>query len=209
MEAVSPRRRFSRNERLIGVALFVWVAITAVALGLYLSMRNREPPLPELYDVAAFSFTDQNGQPFRSEALKGQVWVANFIFTRCPTICPLFTKKMAEVQKGTPSSVRLLSFTVDPAYDKPEVLKAYAETHHADPRRWTFLTGDRELLKKTIVDDMKIHVSDETADLMMLAHGGHFVLVDGNGHIRGYYNSEDEDAVPKLVHDATRLARGD
>jgi protein SCO1/2 len=167
--------------------------------------------LPVLFQVPSFAFTDQDGATFKSdEKLRGKVWAANFVFTRCPTICPLFTKKMAEVQQGAApldDSVRLVSFTVDPAYDTPAVLKAYADKHHAKAGLWSFLTGTHEQLKKTIVTDLKIHMTDESDDIMAIAHGGHFVLVDGEMNVRGYYNSEDEDAVQRLVADMTKLVK--
>lgn len=180
----------------------------AVLLFAYKPRPSGPPPLyPDA--VPHFVFTDENDQVFRSEQeLAGKVWVANFVFTRCPTICPLFTKKMAEVQKEAlplRASMRLVSFTVDPAFDTPAVLKAYAEKHKAEPGFWHFLTGSHDALKKTIVTDLKIHMSDESEDIMAIAHGGHFVLVDQQMRLRGYYNSEDEDAVARLVADMKKV----
>lgn len=209
------KKTFTRSERVLLVAIALWVAVMGVGVGSWIYVRKmaaapQESALPKLYPVPPFTFTDQNGQPFSSESLKGKVWVANFIFTRCPTICPMFTAKMASVQKSVlpyKDQVHLISFTVDPAYDTPAVLKAYAEQHHANPELWTFLTGTREGLQKTIVGDLKINMGEESDNLMAIAHGGHFVLVDQEMNVRGYYNSEDEDAVERLVADAAGLIR--
>ena len=92
-------------------------------LGLLLlgSCTKREP-LPVLGLVPSFQLTDQSGAAYSSKALEGQVWVANFVFTRCPTICPTFTAKMATIQKKTGDDVRLVSFTVDPEFDTADKL---------------------------------------------------------------------------------------
>lgn len=190
------------------------VVLPLLVLGV---VRARAPePLPRLGTLPAFTFTRQDGQPFGLEQLRGKPWVANFIFTRCPTICPLFTQKMKGVQERTADvgeKLPLVSFSVDPKYDTPERLDAYAKKYGANPARWSFLTGDFERLKETIVGGFKISMGRETEDdaqdLLTIFHGTHFVLVDGQGEIRGYYNSNDAEATERLVRDAGRLARGE
>ncbi|HSP78334.1 MAG TPA: SCO family protein [Myxococcaceae bacterium] len=193
---------------------YLWVALLAaaglVALGVGL-LRPRAEPLERLGTLPSFTFTRQDGQPFGTEQLKGRTWVANFIFTRCPTVCPVFTQKMARVQKRTAAlgeRLRLVSFSVDPQYDTPERLAAYAEKYGAQPARWSFLTGEYTRLKDTIVNGFKVSMGRESADendVNGIFHGTHFVLVDGSGEIRGYYNSEHDDAVERLLRDAERL----
>ncbi|KFA93020.1 photosynthetic protein synthase I [Archangium violaceum Cb vi76] len=177
-------------------------------------VRPREEPLPRLGRLPAFTFTRQDGEPFGLKQLEGQPWVANFIFTRCPTICPVFTRKMAGVQKQTAELGRelaLVSFSVDPKYDTPERLTDYARKHGADPKRWSFLTGDYQQLKDTIVGGFKIAMGREEgadeSDIASIFHGSHFVLVDRTGEIRGYYNSEHDDDVARLVLDTARLVK--
>jgi protein SCO1/2 len=192
------------------------VAAVVLPLAVLGVVRARQPePLPRLGTLPAFSFTRQDGQPFGREQLQGRVWVANFIFTRCPTICPLFTQKMKGVQERTADlgeKLPLVSFSVDPKYDTPERLDAYAKKHGANPARWSFLTGDYERLKDTIVNGFKMSMGRENQDeedLLAIFHGTHFVLVDSTGEVRGYYNSDDEEATERLVHVAERLARGE
>ncbi len=203
----------SHKPALWGVLFVVAAVLPLLVLGV---VRARKPePLPQLGALPAFTFTRQDGQPFGLEQLQGRVWVANFIFTRCPTICPLFTQKMKGVQERTADvgeKLPLVSFSVDPKYDTPERLDAYAKKHGANPTRWSFLTGDYERLKDTIVNGFKVSMGRENADeedLLAIFHGTHFVLVDATGQVRGYYNSDDEEATQRLVRDAERLVRGE
>jgi protein SCO1/2 len=181
-----------------------------LAVGL---LRTREQPLERYGRLPAFSFTRQDGQPFGLAQLQGRPWVANFIFTRCPTICPVFTQKMARLQKqtaGLDGPLALVSFSVDPGYDTPERLTAYAAKYGADPARWSFLTGDYTQLKDIIVGGFKMAMgrNDENEDdIPSIFHGSHFVLVDRTGEIRGYYNSEHDDAVERLLRDTEQLVR--
>ncbi|HEX5751307.1 MAG TPA: SCO family protein [Archangium sp.] len=191
-----------------GLGFSLCLALLVVGL-----VRPRQEPLQRLGRLPAFSFTRQDGQPFGLKQLEGRPWVANFIFTRCPTICPVFTRKMAGVQKQTADlgELALVSFSVDPKYDTPERLTAYAEKHGANPARWSFLTGDYVQLKDTIVGGFKIAMGREEGkdenDIASIFHGSHFVLVDRTGEIRGYYNSEHDDDVERLVRDAARLVK--
>jgi protein SCO1/2 len=198
---------------LVGRPLF-WAVFVALGLSLPIAKTltiKLPPPLPVLGKVQDFSLTDQYGKPFASQQLEGKVWVANFIFTRCPSICPLFTQKMYEIQhrgRQLGEYFHLVSFTVDPEFDKPDVLLAYAKEHKASPRMWSFLTGERDALKKTIVDGLHVQMTKEGTDddLMSIGHGGHFVLVDAKMQIRGYYDSSEPRTVDVLLRDAGLLA---
>jgi protein SCO1 len=195
----------------------LWLGVAVMALGMTaLSigyLRARSEPLPRLGTLPEFSFTREDGSAWGSAQLRGHPFVANFIFTRCPTVCPAFTRKMAHVQKETDAfgpTLQLVSFSVDPAYDTPERLAEYAHKHGANPARWSFLTGDYGRVKDTVVNSFKISMGRESmdeADVMGIFHGNHFVLVDGTGEIRGYYESADEEAFERLLRDAARLAR--
>jgi protein SCO1/2 len=160
--------------------------------------------------VPAFRLTDQDGKPFGSDELAGRAWVANFIFTRCPDICPRFTEKMGEIQAQTRAlapGLTLVSFSVDPAYDTPEVLRAYAAAHGAEPARWRFVTGSLADVKAAVEQGMKVDMEakGDKDGVPVIGHGSHFVLVDAQGRIRGYYDMNDADAVARVVKDARRL----
>lgn len=192
-------------------ALVLLAASTGVVLAVGLPLRlalRREPALPVLLQTRPFALTDARGLPFDSEEqLKGKVWVANFIFTRCPSICPTFTAKMQRIQAASDPRVRLVSFSVDPEYDAPPVLAAYAQKHRADPLRWHFLTGSFEALTAVVVDNLKVPMDKVGGDLKSVGHGSRFVLVDGRGQVRGFYGFDDPDAVEAVVQDAQRLLK--
>ncbi|ATB29629.1 SCO family protein [Melittangium boletus] len=199
----------SAPTRFVNSSFWVALAATAAACLLLLGMAVMRPgPVPpqRLGALPDFTFTRQDGQPFGRAQLLGRPFVANFIFTRCPTICPVFTQKMARLQKLTEGeNLALVSFSVDPKYDTPERLTEYAARYHADPARWSFLTGDYTRLQETVVGGFKIAMGrngEDENDIPSIFHGSHFVLVDGSGEIRGYYNSEDDDAVERLRQDA-------
>lgn len=188
------------------------VAVSAVvAWVLFWMGAPKQEPLPELFPMPAFEFTDQSGAAFSSKQLDGKVVVANFIFTRCPTVCPALTARMAKIQKQVldDDGVHLLSFSVDPRHDTPEVLREFGAQFDQDPRRWSFLTGDVRAVSEAVEQGFKVGVrgaDDPDATPFDIVHGEHFVLVDGSGMIRGYYPS-DEASLERLVADVARLRK--
>ncbi len=131
------------------------------------------PPLKE------FVLTDENGQPFDSKSLNGNVWVASYFFTNCPGTCWKLNQTLAEIQRTHPDSqVRYVSLTCDPQNDTPEALKKYAEHFHADPARWTFLTGDFKLLQQIANDFFRVGLDRQT-------HSDRAFVVDRGGRVRG------------------------
>jgi protein SCO1/2 len=207
-------RRKRWSWRFTGSALF-WGLIVAIGLAVPIAtrvLRSAPTPLPVLSTLPAFSLHDQDGRPYGSAELRGHVWVASFIFTRCPTICPAITSRMAKIQKrarGIENGFRLVSFSVDPAYDTPARLTEFARRHRASPRMWKFLTGPLDHMKSTVEDGLKIAMGEPQGeqDFASLFHGTHFVLVDQQGRIRGYYDSsaDNADLEEKLLHDAAML----
>ena len=137
------------------------------------------------------------------ESLLGSPWVADFIFTRCPGSCPLMTGKLAAMQKSLPPQVKLVSFSVDPEHDTPAVLKEYAQSFSADESRWKFLTGDQDAIMAQ-ARGMLLAAVPATADQPII-HDGRFLLIDGQGHIRGAYHSDKPEELGKLDRDARRL----
>lgn len=175
-----------------------------ICVALLLGCARRDP-LPVLATVPGFTLTNQSGAAYSSKALDGQVWVANFVFTRCPTICPTFTAKMARIQERS-TDLRLVSFTVDPEFDTPEQLAPYAAKFHASPR-WTFLTGERAAIEAVVVKGMMQTMVKGDGSLMSIGHGSYFVLVDRQRQIRGFYRFNDDDSVERVLKDAAELAR--
>ncbi|MEY2528105.1 MAG: enediyne biosynthesis protein [Verrucomicrobiota bacterium] len=169
-------------------------------------LSNR--PLPAYGDVPKFELTNQEGRPFGSEQLAGKIWIADFIFTRCPGPCPIISTRMSELQRPLEKSdVHFISISVDPENDTPEVLRTYAEKLHVRPGRWDFLTGSRETIYSLSQDGFKLGVSDGSEEEGVPVHSTRFVLVDRRGNIRGYYDALTADAVTKLLADTNHLLR--
>lgn len=187
----------------------IWLALVAVivlVLG-WLMLRPEPVTAPEHFgSVPSFTLTDQTGSAFGTEQLNGTVWVSNFIFTRCRTVCPVFSAKMAELRERSQRDfpeLNLVSFSVDPDYDTPEVLATYAKQFDANPSQWHFLTGPIAQVRSVVTDGMKMYMDDaatvETPEALM--HGSHFVLVDADHNIRGFYNVDDETTIELLLKD--------
>ncbi len=168
--------------------------------------------LEVLGTVPDFAFTDQTGAPVRSADLRGHVHIAHFIFTRCPTVCPTTTLKMQRLGErlAGQDAIRFLSFSVDPEHDTPPVLAAFAARFKADPARWKFLTGPPAAVKAAAEKGFRIAVdrgaalADGTPNIV---HGTHFVLLDRQLRIRGYYDSDEAARLDQLAADAAALAR--
>jgi protein SCO1/2 len=164
--------------------------------------------LPVLGDVPAFSLTERAGTPFTRDDVRGKVWIVDFVFTRCPDVCPALTARMRELQKTLArdaAPVELVSITVDPVHDTPEVLRDYAAVHGAAPG-WRFATGPRDAIATLLKDGFHVAFADDGPETGPITHSDRFVLVDGRARIRGYYHGGDADDVARLAADARRLA---
>lgn len=201
----------TKTMRAVVVVLVLAVVSTVAVVTL-----RRRVELPRYGTVPAFTLASGAGQPFGTAQLDGHVWVADFIFTTCPEICPRMTEEMARLQgwlvnRGLDRRVQLVSVSVDPDRDTPEKLRAYAEQFHARPGLWTFVTGSQQAIEDAVVHGFKIAVSrekDDSQDGFAIVHGTKFVLVDGARHIRGYYDAGDAASMAKLRSDAAALADG-
>lgn len=157
-----------------------------------------------LFPAASYSLIDQSGKTFSDADLRGKAYVCDFIFTTCGSACPLMTSKMEGLQRRLPGSVQFVSFSVNPEYDTPPVLKEYAKANHADEARWHFLTGTHAQMFEVA---RQMHVAAESAKGdQPLMHDEHFLLVDGDGNVRGVYDSNDPQLMNKLVEEATYVA---
>lgn len=193
---------------------FFWAAAAAViTLPLIRPLLRHVPdPPPRTGTLPAFSLVDQAGRPFSNQDLKGKVFVVDFFFTTCQSICPRLTKAMRSLQQRFEREnvpVRLLSITVDPENDTPKKLMAYAEKYGADLERWTFVTGPKDAVRHLIVDGFKTHLGERVKDsnnLIDISHAGLFVIVDGDGGIRGYYRP-DKMGLDEMFHRSQHVLR--
>jgi protein SCO1 len=181
--------------------------------------RAPEPP-PVLGRMEAFSLYDQRGKTFQLQDLDGKIWVADFIFTGCQAACPMLTSKMRALQKhvdererslGRALPIRLVSFSVDPEVDTPDKLAAYAAKWGADQERWIFLTGPLSEVNRAVTKGLKIPFEKGGADTSAfdVMHGEHFVVVDGERRIRGYFETDPHGMDQlKLVLESLLAERG-
>lgn len=188
-----------RMSRTLWVGVGLLIVILAVAFVMSRVSPARGPAAPVLGQVADFTLTNQNGQMVTLANLKGSVWVADIIFTRCAGPCPRMTQQMKLLQDALPptSRVRLVSLTTDPDFDTPEVLKTYATHFEADPDRWMFLTGTKKEIAALAIDSLKLTAIEKSpedredpADLFI--HATIMVVVDKAGRLRGIFETEGE-----------------
>ena len=192
------------RQKIITTAL--WAALVLVMVGVVVGelYRPRRQTLPILFPAATFSLIDQMNKPFSDRDLSGHPYIATFIFTNCAGSCPVVTAEMSKLQHQTPSGVELVSFSVDPQRDTPAVLEQYARNYQADESRWHFLTGTSEQMFRAAAD-MKLTAKAAQGDQPIL-HSDHLLLVDGNGDVRGIYDSKDDGSIKQLAIDASQLA---
>ena len=199
----------------------IWFALTgfiALILGLGVVSLLRGDPvarLPVLKSLPSFDLVGSDEKRVSLSDLDGEVWVADFIFTQCAGVCPVLSARMGELQtvlKERSIDAKLVSISVDPSRDSPEVLAAYSRRFSADPERWLFLTGDRAALHTLIGQGFQLSVAERSPEDAaadggeLITHSDRFVLVDRDGRIRGYYHGTDRDSVAQLIEDLALLA---
>jgi protein SCO1/2 len=185
-----------------------WAAILACALAVS-ACREKVQPLPVLGAVPQLSLVDQANRQVTLGTLRGRPWLADFFFTRCPSVCPRVTARMKEIRARVPANeLRLVSISVDPENDTPAVLSAYAAQYAIRDDDWWLLTGDHHAIANAAENGFHIGLSgtaDPSKPDFGITHGSHLILVDATGRIRGYYRSFDDDVIELLVRDLARL----
>ena len=189
---------------LAGTGLLLAIAF-GLAAGRVAASRSAGP-LPAYGRLPEFSLTDQQGRPVGLATLRGAVWVADFIFTRCAGQCPMMTARMAALQRRFESvpQLQLISISVDPAHDTPEALAAYA-AHAGAGERWRFLTGDADAVTALARDGFRLGISPDGTIQEPITHSVRLVLVDRQGRVRGYYDAAEAEAMRSLERDIRRL----
>ena len=189
-----------------GLALVGLTLVLAFGLAQLRSHSDAGRPLPVYGQIADFSLTNQNGRAVSLADLRGQVWVADIIFTRCPGPCLKMTKQMKALQDALPSGdkAKLVTLTTDADFDTPPVLKTYAERFQADPQRWMFLTGTKQEVASLAIDSLKLTAiekkpeeRDSPQDLFV--HSTIFVIADKRGQLRGVFETTGEGIDPQDV----------
>lgn len=209
------RVRVTNNSRPIQWAVWGGLGlIVLIILAAYVKNTQTRQTMPNYGVLPDFSLTNQDGQRVTLGDLRGQVWIADAIFTRCPGQCLLMSSHMKQIQDAVASGppVRLVSFTTDPAFDSPAVLKKYAQRFEARDQCWSFLTGSKSALHAVEVDGLKLPVLDKPAGQQesandLFIHSEKFVLLDKQGRIRGYFDGQEDGTVAAITAAAQALAR--
>jgi protein SCO1 len=215
-EPVSQRKKF--------IVLACLLGIVPVGLLFFKLFNNHYTTLPyygqhevngpgdtTYFQVPPFSFTDQDGNTVSDVSVKDKILVVDFFFTSCKSICPVMTTRLSGLQVNLPlhdkayKDVLFLSHTVDPEHDTPQVLKAYAQEHHADTARWKFLTGDAKSIYRQGNTGYLLSALVDSASAEQFVHSPNFVLVDKRRHIRGVYDGTTSTGIQDLIQDIKLL----
>lgn len=155
------------------------------------------------HTIPDFSFTNQKGEEITPEDFKDKIYVADFFFTTCPSICPVMKTQMLrvyEAYKGN-EKVAILSHTIDPKHDTVEVLKDFAERLGVTGTQWNFVTGDKKEIYKIAQESYMVSALEDEDAPGGIVHSGHFLLIDSKRRVRGAYDGTDEESVDKLIKD--------
>ncbi|MGB5263291.1 MAG: SCO family protein [Lutimonas sp.] len=205
---------------------YIIVSLVILVFGIYalpkIMNKFSEEELMTFEQVPPFSFTNQNGVSISDQDFDGKVYVVEFFFTSCPTICPKMNASLLKIQKefyGNPE-FGIASFSIDPKRDTPEVLKKYADDHGASHKNWHFLTGEQEAIYAFSNQGFKLYAGENKAAEGGFEHSGLFALIDQNGFIRSrivemgdsknpikFYDGLDETQVQWLKEDIAKLLK--
>ena len=190
-------------------AIFALALMTVSIIYVRQRQAAESTALPVIAKVPEFTLTESSGQPFGSNDLRGKIWIADFIFTRCAGTCPVMTTHMSELQaeleKDGVDDVKLVSFTVDPENDTPEVLQRFAKGYGASQKRWYFLTGPGKEIQTLASKGFMLSAASGNGAEEPIIHSIRFVLVDRQGRIRAYYDGTEPESGAQIMRDVRKL----
>lgn len=181
---------------------------------------TKQKPLPKLgpvvvnevgdsvpFSIPTFSYTRQDGETVNNQSVKGKVYVAEFFFTSCPSICPIMTSQLLRVHEkfAADDRLKILSFTLDPDYDTPARMAEHAERLGINTKQWWFLNGDKATTYQLAQKGFFVTAIQDPTEPGGIVHSGKVSLVDGDGHVRGYYDGTIEQDVNVLINDIATL----
>lgn len=208
-----------KKKQIVSSSWFVFSILLLVGCG-----QNEYQPLPKLgnYDInyetgdtifpsiPDFQYLNQDSVVVSSKSMKGKIWVSDFFFTSCPTICPVMTEEMKRLNQNTSDlkeHIQFMSFSINPRYDKPSVLRKYIQKHGITASNWYFFTGDEKETHQLGIDHFLVHANADEQAPGGFAHGPAFTLVDMDGIVRGVYDGTDPKQVDQLEHDLRNLLK--
>ena len=211
-----------KNISFLFFASVMLVSVSCFAVLRYI--ENHDLPLPyysnatfasevanvQKKDVAAippFSFTDQDGKIVNNSLVDHKVWVADFFFSRCGSVCPKMNQHLQQVQKvfSGNNNFKIVSFTCDPKNDTPRTLNRYAERYTSDHVQWLFVTGNKERLYHFARKGLGIVATEGDGGVNDFIHSQNLVLIDKQGYIRGYYDGLENNSVNQLILDIKKI----
>ncbi|HKJ06144.1 MAG TPA: SCO family protein [Flavobacteriaceae bacterium] len=202
---------------------YIGVAFIILVFGIYavpkIVNQFKTPKLVKITEVPHFEFTNQNGEAISNSFYKDKVYVVEFFFTTCPTICPKMNENMVLIQNefyGNPN-FGIASFSINPKHDTPEVLKAYAKKNKATLKTWNFLTGKQDDIYQLANNGFTLYAGENSEAAGGFEHSGMFALVDKNGFIRSrvdengnpiaFYDGLDSKGIQMLKEDISILLK--
>jgi cytochrome oxidase Cu insertion factor (SCO1/SenC/PrrC family) len=223
-----PKKKKERNdERLFAIiAVVMCLILGSIFCALLFALNRRGQPqevsvdnLPDSKpaliqpdhprNLVDFSLTDRTGRVITRQDLKGKILVVDFLFTSCSTTCPIVNRQMAQIQQLTTNEtdVKLVSLTVDPRDDTPDVLAEYGKGFGADTNRWLFLTGDKAVLYAVISQSFLAKDQDDPFGYMPgnFSHTERIAVVDAEGNLRGYFDGMNQNTAGAVVEEISKV----
>jgi protein SCO1/2 len=188
----------------------VCLAVAFCAIGAtWFEAKYSPPALAKIRQLPDFKLTERSGAKIQLSDLKGKVWLADLVYTTCPSTCPMLGNRLSGLQGEAFKSdaVRFVSISVNPTHDTPGVLRPYAERFHAEPGKWLFLTGDKTKVAALVNDGFLLTSKDAPDGSQEMVHSTKIALVDKNGVIRAYYEGAAGDESQQILRDIRRLLR--
>ena len=203
--AAKAGRKFDKSTLIWVVLGVIIIAIAVVNLWSVFGTKPEVLTEAVAINVPDFSLTNQQGESLGLSDMAGKIWIADFIFTNCPTICPAMTQEMARLQSEfVADPVYFVSFSVDPERDTADILSRYAKAYGADDRRWHFLTGDKAHIYQLAEKGFSLAAGHKGSEIL---HSTRFVLVKPDRNIHDHYDSRSKPAMIRLRRDIKTLLR--
>jgi protein SCO1 len=203
---------------MLGAAAILLVLIPAIFFGGLMFFGKNHYNIPVYYPLDSvyeggkykvtsyhvipdYSLIDQDGKPFKGRSLKGNIYVADFFFTSCPSTCPKMTNQLKRVQEAYVSNdeIKIVSYTVDPGHDSVTVLNDFARRNGAIPGKWFFVTGQKDSIYNLAQTGYYISAGEEKTSSEAFLHSTKLMLIDKEGRIRGYYDGIQQGEVDRLI----------
>jgi len=202
---------------------YIGIAFIILIFGIYaipkIVSKFQTPTLVKIGEVPSFEFTNQDGEQISNSFYEDKVWVVEFFFTTCPTICPKMNANMVKIQDKYYGNLDfgIASFSINPKHDTPKILKAYAKNHGATLKNWQFLTGDQELIYDLANSGFTLFAGENSEAEGGFEHSGMFALIDKEGNIRSrldefgnpiaFYDGLDPKGVQMIIEDIAILLK--